>query len=104
METGHKKGHVVIVSNRRAGRLARLSSRIFRNDVVAELVELVRATSSHVRSPADPISMTGHKLGSGNPVIRGRFMRTITQVRVRGLSAALPDSEILVSVVTAAFP
>ena len=84
--------------------LARLSSRIFRNDVVAELVELVRATSSHVRSPADPISMTGHKLGSGNPVIRGRFMRTIIQVRVRGLSAALPDSEILVSVVTAAFP
>jgi len=35
-------------------------------------------------------------------MMRGRFMRTImTQVRMPGLTAALPDREILVSVVAA---
>ena len=33
-------------------------------------------------------------------MIRGQFMLTITQVRVRGLSVADPDSGILVSVAT----
>ena len=36
-------------------------------------------------------------------MIRGRFMLTIAQVRVRGLSTADPDSGMLVSVVTATF-
>ncbi len=37
-------------------------------------------------------------------MLRGRFMLTMIRVQMRGLSAAYPDSGILVSVVTAAFP